>query len=144
MLRIIVVSFTLLALGMSAWAQDERTKSAAYLEAQNALIRARQQQRRDMLHEALKAQQVEAPTPERNISTGAQDERTKSAAYLEAQNALIRARQQLRRDMLREALKSQQVDVPPPVRQMTAQEKAELRQQLRQQRQDLVSKDDTH
>jgi hypothetical protein len=93
MLRIIVVSFTLLALGMSAWAQDERTKSAAYLEAQNALIRARQQ---------------------------------------------------LRRDMLREALKSQQVDVPPPVRQMTAQEKAELRQQLRQQRQDLVSKDDTH
>jgi hypothetical protein len=94
MLRIIVVSFTLLALGMGAVAQDESTKSAGYLEAQNALIRARQQQRRDMLRETLKSQQVEAPTP---------------------------------------------------ARQLTAKEKAELRQQLfqqlRQQRQDLINKE---
>jgi acyl-CoA reductase-like NAD-dependent aldehyde dehydrogenase len=95
MLRNIVVSFTLLALSLSVLAQEERVKSAGYLEAQNALIRARQQQRRDMLREALKAQQV-AP--------------------------------------------------PVPARQMTAQEKAELRQQLRQQmrqqREDLIRKEE--
>ncbi len=95
MLRIFVVSFTLLALSLSAFAQDEITKPTGYLEAQNALLRARQQQRRDMLREALKAQQVEPPVP---------------------------------------------------VRQMTAQEKAELRQQLRlqlrQQREDLIRKEE--
>jgi Skp family chaperone for outer membrane proteins len=94
MLRIIVVSFTLLALGLSALAQDESAKSAGYLEVQNALIRARQQQRRDML---------------------------------------------------RETLKSQQAETPAPARQMTAKEKAELRQQLllqlRQQRQDQIDKE---
>ena len=48
--------------------------------------------------------------------------------------------------MLREALKAQQVEPPVPVRQMTAQEKAELRQQLRlqlrQQREDLIRKEE--
>jgi hypothetical protein len=43
--------------------------------------------------------------------------------------------------MLREALKSQVEEAPVPVRQMTTQEKAELRQQLRQQRQDLIKQE---
>jgi hypothetical protein len=71
----------------------------------------------------------------------AQDERTKSAAYLEAQSTLLQLRQQQRRDMLREALRMQRYGTPAPTRQMTAQEKAELRDQLRQQRQDLVKKE---
>lgn len=79
-------------------------------------------------------------------SAMAQDESTKSAGYLEAQNALLQARQQQRRDVLREALKSQQAETPAPVRQMTAREKAELRQQLRQQmlqqRRDLIRKEE--
>ena len=65
-----------------------------------------------------------------------QGERTKSVAYQEAQNSVLQARQQQRRDMLREALKLQEVEATLPARQMTAQEKAELRQQLRQQRSD--------
>jgi hypothetical protein len=76
------------------------------------------------------------------ISASAQEERTKSAAYLEAQTALLKARQQQRREMLREALKQREGDAPIAARQMSAQEKAELRQQLRQQRQDLLKKED--
>ena len=75
------------------------------------------------------------------LSIKAQDDRTKSAAYLEAQSTLLQLRQQQRRDMLREALRTQRVGTPVPARQMTAQEKAELREQLRQQRQDLVKKE---
>jgi hypothetical protein len=79
-------------------------------------------------------------------SAFAQDYRKKSEAYLEAQNAILQARQQQRRDMLHEALKLQQAETPAQVRQMTAQEKAELRQQLRQQllqqRRDLISKEE--
>lgn len=75
------------------------------------------------------------------MSVPAQEERSKSDAYLEAQAALLQARQQQRRDMLREALKLQKDGAPIEVRQMTAQEKAELRQQLRQQRQDLSKKE---
>ena len=156
MLRtIVVVSSTLLALSLSSFAQDESTKPTGYLEAQNALLRARQQQRRDMLREALKAQQqAEPPVPVRQVtvqekanSAVTQDYRKKSEAYLEAQAAVLQARQQQRRDMLREALKAQQQTEPPvPVRQMTAQEKAELRQQLRlqmrQQRDDLTRKEE--
>jgi hypothetical protein len=41
---------------------------------------------------------------------------------------------QARRDVLREAVKSQEDDAAPPLRQLTAEEKALLRQQLRQQR----------
>ena len=72
----------------------------------------------------------------------AQEERSKTAAYFEAQSLLIQSRQQQRREMLREALKLQHKEGPLQVRQMTAQEKAELRQQLRQQRQDLIKKED--
>ena len=75
------------------------------------------------------------------MGVSAQEERTKSAAYLEAQSTLMQIRQQQRRDMLREALKLQRVETPVPARQMTMQEKAELRQQLRQQRQDLIRKE---
>jgi hypothetical protein len=75
------------------------------------------------------------------MSVPAQEERTKSPTYLEAQSTLLQIRQQQRRDMLREALRLQRVETPAPVRQMTAQEKAELREQLRQQRQDLVKKE---
>ena len=71
-------------------------------------------------------------------SAFAQDYRKKSEAYLEAQNAVLQARQQQRRDMLREALKVQVDEASVPARQMTAQEKAELRQQLREQRQENV------
>jgi cbb3-type cytochrome oxidase subunit 3 len=74
-------------------------------------------------------------------SAWAQDDRKKSAAHQEAQNIVLQARQQQRRDMLREALKSQVEEAPVPVRQMTTQEKAELRQQLRQQRQDLIKQE---
>ena len=69
-------------------------------------------------------------------SAGAQEDRKKSAAYLEAQNTVLHARQQQRRDILREALKAQVEEAPVPVRQLTAQEKLELRQQLRLQQQD--------
>ncbi len=72
----------------------------------------------------------------------AQVERSKSATYLEAQTELLRERQMQRRELLRETLKLQRTEVPYRVRQMTAQEKAELRQQLRQQPQDLVKKED--
>jgi hypothetical protein len=71
-------------------------------------------------------------------STFAQDYRKKSEAYLEAQSAVLQARQQQRRDMLREAVKVQVDEASVPARQMTAQEKAELRQQLREQRQENV------
>jgi hypothetical protein len=74
-------------------------------------------------------------------SASAQDDRSKSDAYLEAQSIVMRARQQQRREMLREALKVHAVQAPIAVRQMTPQEKAELRQQLRQQRQDLIKKE---
>ena len=73
-----------------------------------------------------------------SCSASAQDDRRKSAAYLEAQSTLLQIRQQQRRDMLREALKSPVEESPVTMRQMTPQEKAELRQQLRQQPQDLV------
>jgi hypothetical protein len=72
----------------------------------------------------------------------AQDDRAKSAAYLDAQATVLQMRQQQRRDMLREALKSQRVEAPLQTRQMTAQEKAELRQQLREQRLDLTRKEE--
>ena len=75
------------------------------------------------------------------MGVSAQEERTKSPAYLEAQSALMQIRQQQRRDMLREALKLQRAETSVPARQLTAQEKAELRQQLRQQRQDLINKE---
>jgi hypothetical protein len=71
----------------------------------------------------------------------AQEARKKSEAYLEAQNAVLQARQQQRREMLREALKAREIETAVPMRQMTTQEKAELRQQLRQQRQDLIKKE---
>jgi hypothetical protein len=102
MLRIFVVLFSTLALSLGALAQEERSKSAAYLEAQSILLQARQRQRWEM----------------------------------------FQARQQERREMLRETLKLQRAEGPLQVRQMTAQEKAELRQQLRQQPQDLVRKED--
>ena len=41
---------------------------------------------------------------------------------------------QVRRDVLREAVKSQEEDAPVMLRQLSAEEKALLRQQLRQQR----------
>ncbi|WP_342617721.1 hypothetical protein [Rhodoferax sp. GW822-FHT02A01] len=41
---------------------------------------------------------------------------------------------QVRRDVLREAVKSQEDDAPVMLRQLSAEEKALLRQQLRQQR----------
>ncbi len=72
-----------------------------------------------------------------SLSVPAQDERQKGPAYMEAQATLLQARKQLRRDVLREALKAQAEEAPVPARQLTAQEKAELREQLRQQRQDL-------
>ncbi len=69
-------------------------------------------------------------------SAGAQDDRRKSAAYLDAQNAVLQARQQQRRDILREALKLQAEETPVPARQLTVQEKLELRRQLRLQQQE--------
>jgi hypothetical protein len=70
-------------------------------------------------------------------SAGAQEERKKSAAYLDAQNIVLQARQQQRRDILREALKVPVEEAPVPLRQLTAQEKIELRQQLRRQQEPL-------
>ncbi len=71
-----------------------------------------------------------------SLSLRAQDDRQRASAYQEAQSALLQARKQQRRDVLRETLKAQEQDVPVPVRQLSPLEKAQLREQLRQQRQD--------
>lgn len=75
-----------------------------------------------------------------SLSVRAQDERQRASAYQEAQSALLQARKQQRRDVLRETLKGQvqEQGVPVPARQLSTVEKAELREQLRQQRQEML------
>jgi len=46
--------------------------------------------------------------------------------------------QQRRREVLRQATRAQRDDVPIPTRQLTTQERIELRQQLQQQRRELL------
>lgn len=73
-----------------------------------------------------------------SVSAPAQDDRQRVSAYQEAQSALLQTRKQQRRDVLRETLKVQAEEVPVPARQLSVLEKAELREQLRQQRQELL------
>ena len=75
-----------------------------------------------------------------SLSVRAQDERQRASAYQEAQSALLQARKQQRRDVLRETLKGQvqEQGVPVPARQLSTVEKTELREQLRQQRQEML------
>jgi hypothetical protein len=72
-------------------------------------------------------------------SAHALDARVGAAAATDSnESAAEQAQKQKRRDVLREALKLPVADVPSaPVRQLSSQEKAELRQQLRQQRLDV-------